>query len=107
VKLLLILAAALTATVGTSSLYDNGYPPQRYQHDGSAAATLFTNQTNVDNLCGKAPKGKITVACVDQDDRTLVLPNPCGAGWAGDAYAKTACHELGHLNGWPADHPRP
>jgi hypothetical protein len=41
------------------------------------------------------------VACAT---KTLVsLPNPCSVingGW----YADLLCHEIGHTNGWPADH---
>ena len=106
-KLLLTLAVALAATVGTSSTIDSGYPPDRYQVDGSAAsATFLSGQEPINMLCGAAPAGFHTLACV-KPGAHLILPNPCGTAFLGEDYAKIACHELGHLNGWPADHPRP
>ena len=38
-------------------------------------------------------------------DRVMYLPNPCEWPDAG-RYDQLACHELGHVNGWPADHPK-
>lgn len=106
-KLLLILGAALAASLGTSSMIDSGYPPDRYQGDGSAPHTTFlTPQAGINLLCGTAPKGFRTIACVTGGGQ-LVLPNPCQTAYAGQSYATVACHELGHLNGWPANHPRP
>jgi hypothetical protein len=34
---------------------------------------------------------------------TIYVPNPCR--W-GDGYATLMCHELGHVNGWSAEHER-
>lgn len=41
-------------------------------------------------------------ACADRLMVTMVNPcDPTVSGW----YARTLCHELAHVNGWPADHP--
>lgn len=103
----MILGAALSAALGTTSMTDSGYPPARYQGDAAADATTFlTSQDAINLLCGKAPAGYHTLACV-KDDVHLVLPNACKPEFAGQSYARITCHEMGHLNGWPSDHPRP
>lgn len=103
---LLFLFAA--AAVATTNLMDDGYPPARYQHDGTASLTMFVGQKTVNTVCGEAPRGWRTMACAFPDtDRKMVLPNPCSAEFAGESFARLACHELGHLNGWPGNHPRP
>jgi len=102
----LLMAVPLLAASG--SLIDSGYPPMRYQHDATAAAVRFSSdQDYIDRVCGKSPKGFVTLACTLQDKRQEVLPNPCAEEFAGQSFARTACHELGHLNGWPGNHPRP
>lgn len=39
-------------------------------------------------------------------DDVITISNPCkteAPGW----YERTLCHEIGHANGWPADHSSP
>jgi len=102
--LALLMAAC---AVATTSWVDDGYPPVRYQHNGIAQVTTFTNQVGIDAACGKAGPGARTEACSFPKTLALVLPNPCGSEFAGQSFARLACHELGHLNGWPGNHPRP
>jgi hypothetical protein len=98
-KLILGLAALLA---GSTSPYDDGYPPLRFQGDATATVE-FTY--DVHPSCGKDPPGKRLEAC--QSGPRITLPNPCDPAFKGEAFARLSCHELGHFNGWPGDHPRP
>ena len=82
------------------SLIDDERPPVRFTGD-NATTVAFVNSSLIDRLCGMAPLGFKTLACTGE--RVMVLPNPC-AYPDEDAYAHLACHELGHVNLWPADH---
>jgi hypothetical protein len=45
------------------------------------------------------PPNPFVLACVDDiGGRKVVLPNPCLI--KNEHYARLACHELGHTNGW-------
>lgn len=73
-------------------------PPAHYRGD-AAASVVFRDQSKLEELCGKAPTGKMWLGC--QEGKTVVLPNPCPYAdreW----YAFIVCHEVGHLNGWKA-----
>lgn len=35
----------------------------------------------------------------------VMMPNPCLPAYRSESYAKLLCHEQGHVNGWPGDHP--
>lgn len=66
----------------------------------------FVNPSLLETRCGArdltlsgSPDGN--QYCVAE--RTITLANPCHSpqqGW----YERALCHELGHANGWPADH---
>jgi hypothetical protein len=102
-KLILILAAL---SAGTISPVDDGYPPVRYQGDATISTTILGG--NLYEACGVTPvPGFKLEACSMPWENKLVLPNPCDVSFAGETFARLACHELGHLNGWPGDHPRP
>lgn len=102
------LLAALAVLVSASAVagtIDSGWPPERLQHDGIIwGKTYFTN--NIEAHCGKAPEGWRFVGCVIGKD-TLVLLNPCSPEFRREKYARIACHELGHINGWSGEHERP
>jgi hypothetical protein len=84
-----------------STLINSGYPPVRYQGE-AAAVVLFMDDVSV--ACGKAAPGYVILACAQ--DTTIALPNPCKAEFAGEQFAKLACHEKAHLKaiGWPRTH---
>lgn len=74
-------------------------PPKRYQGDAVAAVSFQTSPT-----CGGATHeaGVSVEACAGGG--WINAPNPCQ--WPGtDTYAQLLCHEVGHVNGWPANHP--
>jgi len=75
-------------------------PPVRYRGDAEVKVRFTRHATP---YCGiiKAPAGSIACAPVGGD--LIIAPNPCA--WR-DPYAKLMCHEIGHANGWGAEHPR-
>lgn len=104
--LLALLVALMAAPAGaTSNTYiDDGYPPVAYQGDTLGATVSFVSNVNL--FCGIKPApGFILEAC--QPAKVVIMPNPCGDEFLGQSFARIMCHELGHLKGWPADHPRP
>lgn len=75
-------------------------PPAQFQGN-ALAAVYFASEAEVQRLCGDGTRG-----CEKMDaprHPLLVVGNPCGLTYF-DAYAVELCHELGHANGWPADH---
>jgi hypothetical protein len=81
--------------------------PERFR--GAPAGWLkiqFMEADEVNRVCagGQAVCGRIFYACVRGD--TLIMPNPCDEPGAPEdkGYAGTLCHEVAHVNGWPATH---
>lgn len=112
-KWIVALAALLTAApsvpqevaTGPNTPYFTGLPPAEFQSD-NAQVVVFTS--TVTRFCGEAPEGIRIIACSRTVNKTpvLFLPNPCLAGQT-EYYARIACHELGHRNGWSGNHPMP
>jgi hypothetical protein len=84
--------------------------PERYT--GNATATvMFVDPDAVQKTCmdagAVAPEaGKMIVGCqprLGPFEQKIIVPNPCN--YKDDPYAVLLCHELGHWNGWPSDHP--
>lgn len=102
--LTLLSAALLLAACDGTSEVNGGKPPVRFRHD---ATLKVTYATDVQAACHKAGlreiAGTVVNACaiLTGPDPRVILPNPCAAS---GAHARAACHELGHANGWPADH---
>jgi hypothetical protein len=99
----LVLAAALAAAPN-STPYSDSRPPVLFQRDATMTLEV-ANQGEIDDTChalfGNPPSGMRTQACTS--GRKVIMPNPCSFPDS-DAYAHLLCHELGHLNGWPATH---
>jgi hypothetical protein len=75
-------------------------PPAEFQADVLATVD-FASMGQVQRLCGAG-----TRSCERMEGTRrvrLVVANPCKLSYF-DAYAVDLCHELGHANGWPADH---
>lgn len=87
------------ATPPKSTLVDSGFPPVRYQGE-AAAAVYFLDDVSV--ACGKAAPGYTILACAQGVN--IALPNPCKPEFRGEVFARIACHELGHRNGWNRYH---
>jgi hypothetical protein len=101
-KRLLWALSGLLSIAATTSMIDDGLPPQRYMGD-VVATTRFVS--DIHPYCGKDPAHARLLAC--QQDGTLTLPNPCNGQFQGEVFARLTCHEMGHANGWPGNHPRP
>ena len=75
-----------------------------FRHDATVTVE-FAGQERINSRCqdlyGKPPSGIRTEACTTAAH--LIMPNPCNFPDT-DAYAHLLCHELGHVNGWPATH---
>ena len=73
-------------------------PPERYRSDTTSTIT-FAKPELVQELCGKRGVDEL-VACFEPP--VIIVPNPCD--YPDESYARIVCHEIGHANGWPADH---
>jgi hypothetical protein len=90
------------ASWGYGTPHFDGWPPKRFRGDNSAKVD-FVNPSRINEACGTKPDPNYPEeACQDGDH--FVLPNPCTFPRS-DFYAQVACHELGHENGWPGNHP--
>lgn len=72
-----------------------GEPPVRYM--GNRAATVSFGTIS---HCGEPPKDHHFVGCVRPP--LVHMPNPCD--YRDEDYARWMCHEMAHVNGWPATH---
>ena len=105
--LFLFAALAAAAPAAAPTPFSDGRPPAAFQ--GSATLVVEVgDQAHIDRVChplfGKPPAGMKTDAC--HTGERVVLPNPCTFPQS-DGYARMLCHELGHANGWSANHDEP
>lgn len=98
-KIALAFAAATLAP--NSSPINDGYPPIRFMGEATAVVVFVDD---VSSLCGKAPPGYVVLACAVPENHAIALPNPCFERFKDEQFAKIACHEKGHINGWPETH---
>ena len=96
------VAVPATITTPNATYYSDSEPPVRFRKSGSVTVQ-FTTQAGINSICGKAPCNMVTLGCLETGPARMILPNPCSYP-ASDDYAELVCHELGHLNGWPATH---
>lgn len=103
---LILVSAVLLASCGNPMPTDSDdAPPVRYRHDNAAYVT-FTSQVSRDCYeAGLRGDPDLTNACavISSEGVALIVPNPCNER---GSYAQVMCHELGHVNGWPVNHPR-
>lgn len=118
----LATAAFLYATTPSDRTYADGVNPTSqvalatdktgYLSDDQAPLRFRSNNTAIvsfvsviEQYCGIAPPGYVFMACetLYKGNPVIFMPNPC-AYPDSDAYAHLLCHELGHVNGWPATH---
>lgn len=95
----------LPTNVPHATWYNTGSPPLRFQRDTHVKMYFDSpDKINKDGGWEGHPFCDATVfAYSDPDTRTMHLPNPCDYPQS-DAYARLACHEMGHINGWPGYH---
>lgn len=100
--------AGLSLVTPTASSWFAAYqiplPPERLRGNVAVGQVYFTDQHTIDELCGGRD---FYTACAIVGGGEMALPNPCQPRFAGESYAALACHELGHVNGWPASHRMP
>lgn len=73
-------------------------PPENYRADKTVTVT-FAKPELVQELCGRHGVKEL-VACAGPE--AMIVPNPCA--YPEQSYARTLCHELGHVNSWPPNH---
>lgn len=100
--MLVVLATA--AAVAAPQPFADSAPPERFT--GNVVMQLdIRDQEGINAAChplyGAPPPGMQTNGCAFGS--TVVLSNPCALA-ATESYARLLCHELGHVNGWSADH---
>ena len=79
-------------------------PPAQYQVDASSFVR-FGDRVDIQRECtGRV--GNHSIACATIGGGSIWIENPCDVYQADRSqhYAALLCHELGHVNGWPADH---
>lgn len=102
-----LLSASCKPHVYASDNINSGPPPRNMR--GDAVATKVTFSSDVEGDCYKAGLrfvlGANPNACsvIGSGRKELIVSNPCKDR---GKYAATLCHEMGHLNGWSADHSR-
>jgi hypothetical protein len=100
---------AISANAAPNSTYEavDKPIPARFQAPVNGVRVDFASAAEVDRVCagGKPVCGRRFYACAFKA-KLLLLPNPCDVPGAprGEGYAGLLCHELAHLNGWPATH---
>ena len=72
-------------------------PPARFQGEASAYVHFVHDVAATCPI--KAPAGYTLKGCHQKlgKQSILILPNPCA--YPGE-FARIACHEIGHVNGW-------
>lgn len=101
-----LVTAAATALIAAAAatLFTDARPPARF-HDDVVFMLDVRDQAGIDAAChprfGVPPRGMKTDACTL--DGRVVAPNPCAFSQS-ERYARMICHEMAHVNGWPATH---
>lgn len=94
-----------TATLTAPGLLNDNWPPARFMGDRNGVTIELLSPQAIYVLCGKPPEPMDRHGCSNKGEGWIAIRNPCLAPrW--DDYARDLCHELGHMNGWPLDHPR-
>lgn len=98
----------LPKNVPNATWYSGGTPPAKYSKD--TVVTLYFDNPNIINktLANGKPACNATLFAYTYPPNgkkraVMHLPNPCTYPQT-DAYARLACHEMGHANGWPGYH---
>lgn len=87
---------------------NDSLPPYYYQGNAQPTIVLTVDDPNTKEACGVAAPGWRLLACEFDKDKAhfIIMPNPCRFPEAQSegSYAHLMCHEMGHANGWNADH---
>lgn len=108
-KIGLLSLIALAASCGQPAAEGevaSGRPPKRFQGDVTVTVRYVDDIGAACKAAGlKQLPDTITQGCsvLGGGKREMLLANPCKQ--SGRAAIST-CHEIGHINGWPGNHPR-
>lgn len=81
-------------------------PPEYNTRLDKPVKIVFTDPIFVHLGCGgQLPSEYQIFACARVNGDRILMPDPCAH--TEESYARLLCHELGHIKGWPADHPNP
>jgi hypothetical protein len=83
-------------------------PPVEQTGDNSALVYFVQNEEVINAACKNKNPSTIILGCVYSSTKKgqpplMIIGNPCD--YPDEKYARHVCHELGHVNGWPKDHP--
>jgi hypothetical protein len=83
-------------------------PPAEYTGDASALVYFRANEEVINTACKNKNPATMILGCVYRPTKSgepmlMIIGNPCD--YPDERYARHVCHELGHVNGWPANHP--
>lgn len=110
-----VLATILVACEGQDRVtrtdtISNGWPPTKYAGDITVPVLFASNVSEACIAAGLKDYGPAyeiqgcTLSTADGKPIKIIVSNPCRASPQG-SYGRIVCHEIGHANGWPADHP--
>lgn len=114
---LALLASACASNLALSESNFGDLPPREFM-GRYAGLVHFVERDELQKICGRGEEARYQSGssrqftyqgCVGKlnGETVIVLPQPCeDAIRFRSQYAMTACHEIGHALGWPADHPR-
>jgi hypothetical protein len=102
VALLALIGLAVTACATMQSIDPVQTPPARFQSDTTASVEFIAAERIIPRCI---ERGATVLANACADTRLITITNPCE--YQHESYAKRLCHELGHINSWPADHSNP
>ena len=96
----------LLVLVAYGTRYSHELPPRRFQNDVTVTVR-FESEERVAKDCAVGlpppPTGQQYGGC-NLPNGVMVLPNACSSNPTSELDI-TTCHEIGHANGWPPDHP--
>lgn len=80
-------------------------PPIEYDKPVNKEVSIrFSHPLFVHLGCGgDIPSKWQILACAEVNGDRILMPDPCFH--TEESYARLLCHELGHIKGWPKDHP--
>lgn len=104
-EMLCALNIASAAPVAPAIGHMAPLPPLEYNKPvNKVVEVTFTHPVLVHLACGgDIPSDLQIFACARVNGNRMIVPDPCLH--TEESYARLLCHELGHINGWPADHP--
>lgn len=98
-----VVLSAPAGVEGYNQRSSDVIPPPRFRYDSTTKLVTINTQAVMDQDCGVPEKGR-RLACTRGTRRhpVVFMPNPCD--FPDERYAHLLCHELGHVQGWGADH---